>query len=134
LINTSRSFIFTTALPPPVLASAIAALDILEEQPSLVATLQRNADYLRQGLEKLGYDTLTSQTQIMPVVISDAARTCEMSELLLREGLLATAIRPPTVPEGTSRIRVSVIATHTRDDLDFALAAFEKAGRNLGIV
>jgi predicted pyridoxal phosphate-dependent acyltransferase len=134
LINTSRSFIFTTALPPPVLASAIAALDILEEQPSLVTTLQRNADYLRQGLEKLGYDTLTSQTQIMPVVIGDAARTCEMSGLLLQEGVLATAIRPPTVPEGTSRIRVSVIATHTWDDLDFALAAFEKAGRSLGIV
>ncbi|MBI2917846.1 MAG: 8-amino-7-oxononanoate synthase [Chloroflexi bacterium] len=134
LVNLSRSLIFTTGLPPSVPAGALAALDILEADPSLVATLQDNAAYLRHGLQRLGYDTLASQTQIMPIVIGDARRTVEMSRLLLESGVLATAIRPPTVPEGTSRIRVTVMANHTRQDLDFALAAFEKAGRKLGLI
>ena len=133
LINTSRSLIFTTALPPTVLGSAIAAVKILQEQPSLVTTLQENARYLRQGLQQIGFDTGPSQTQIIPVILGDAARTLRMSELLLRHRVLATAIRPPSVPEGTSRIRVSVTAAHTHHDLDFALLAFEKAGRTLGI-
>jgi 8-amino-7-oxononanoate synthase len=134
LINTSRSFIFTTALPPTVIASVLAALDVLEADPSLVAKLQDNARYLREQLRKLGYNTLNSQTQIIPIVIGDAARTLELSQLLLEEGILATAIRPPTVPEGTCRIRVTVMATHTREDLDFALQVFETAGRRLGLL
>lgn len=134
LINTSRSFIFTTALPPAVTASAIAALEVLKSDQGLVARLQDNAQYLRQKLRELGFNTLHSQTQIMPVVIGDAGLTYRMSELLLEENVLATAIRPPTVPEGTSRIRVSVMATHTIDDLNHAVRAFEKAGRALGIL
>ena len=134
LINTSRSFIYTTALPPAVVASALAALDVLNADPSLPLKVQENASYLRCQLNRLGYNTLNSQTQIIPVVIGDAARTLEMSHLLLKEGVLATAIRPPTVPEGTCRIRVTVMATHTREDLDFAVRAFEKAGRRLGII
>jgi 8-amino-7-oxononanoate synthase len=134
LINTSRGFIFTTALPPPVLASAAAAVDLLEEQPSLVTALQDNAHYLRSELQRIGYDTGASQSQIIPIIVGDAARTCEMSDLLLEEGVLATAIRPPTVADGTSRIRVSVIASHTKGDLSFAVAVFEKVGRHLGIL
>jgi 7-keto-8-aminopelargonate synthetase-like enzyme len=85
-------------------------------------------------LNRFGYNTLNSQTQIIPVVIGDASRTLEMSRLLLREGVFATPIRPPTVPEGTCRIRITVMASHTREDLDFAAGAFEKAGRSLGII
>jgi 8-amino-7-oxononanoate synthase len=134
LINTSRSFIFTTALPAGVVLSAQAALDVLVADPSLPLRVLENASYLRDGLNKLGHDTLDSETHIIPSVIGDAARTLEMSRLLLNEGVLATAIRPPTVPEGTCRIRTTVMATHTRQDLDFALSAFEKSGRRMGIL
>jgi len=134
LINTSRSFIFTTALPPSVVAAAIAALDVLNRNPSLPLRVQENASYLRRSLNELGYNTLNSQTQIIPVVIGDAFRTLEMSRFLLKEGVLATPIRPPTVPEGTCRIRITVMATHTQQDLDIAVRAFEKAGCSLGII
>jgi 8-amino-7-oxononanoate synthase len=134
LLNTSRSFIFTTALPASVVASSLAALSILEADPTLPLKVQDNAHYLRDGLQNLGYNTLNSETQIIPVLIGDATRTLEMSRLLLNEGVLATAIRPPTVPEGTCRIRTTVMATHTRQDLDFALGAFEKSGRRMGII
>jgi 8-amino-7-oxononanoate synthase len=134
LINTSRSFIFTTALPASVVAAGLAALSVLEQDPSLPIKVQENACYLRDGLKRLGFNTLNSETQIIPIVIGDAARVLEMSRLLLNEGVLATGIRPPTVPEGTCRIRTTVMATHTRQDLDFALRAFEKAGRKIGII
>ena len=131
LINTSRSFIFTTALPAGVVAAALASLTLLESDPSLPLKVQENAAYLRDGLNGLGYNTLNSQTQIIPVVTGDAAQTLEMSRLLLKEGVLATGIRPPTVPEGNCRIRTTVMATHTRRDLDCALEAFERIGRRL---
>ena len=134
LINTSRSLIFSTALPPSVLSSALAALDVLEENPSLVAKLQENADYLRGKLRALGYDILSSQTPILPVMIGEAALSTEFSRLLLKERVLAVAVRPPTIPEGTSRIRVTVMATHTVEDLEFAVGVFEKVGRRLGII
>ncbi len=134
LINTSRSFIFTTALPPGVVASALTSLEVLEADDSLPLKVQENAGYLRHQLNKLGYNTLNSQTQIIPVLIGDAAHALQMSHLLLKEGVLSTAIRPPTVPEGTCRLRVTVMATHTRQDLDFASSAFERVGRRLGVV
>ena len=134
LINTSRSLIFSTALPPSVLSSALAALDVLEENPSLVAKVQENAGYMRERLKALGYDVLSSHTPILPVMIGEAALSTEFSELLLKEGVLAVAVRPPTVPEGSSRIRVTVMATHTREDLAFSVGVFEKVGRRLGII
>ena len=134
LVNTSRSFIYTTALPHELAASALAALDVLNANPSLPLKVQENASYLRRHLNQLGYNTLNSQTQIIPVVIGDASRTLEMSSLLLREGILVSAIRPPTVPEGTCRIRLTVMATHTIEDLSLAVRAFEKAGRSLRVI
>ena len=127
LTNTSRSFIFSTALPPTVVAAALAALEILETNPSLVNKLQNNARYFREQLEMMGYNTLNSQTQIIPILVGEANVALEMSRHLLAEGVLAVAIRPPTVPAGKSRIRVTVMADHTREDLDFALDAFRKA-------
>jgi 8-amino-7-oxononanoate synthase len=134
LINTSRSLIFSTALPPSVISSALAALDVLEETPSLVERVQENAGYMRESLKTLGYDVLSSHTPILPVMIGEAALSTEFSELLLKEGILAVALRPPTVPEGTARIRVTVMATHTREDLAFSVGVFEKVGRRLGII
>ncbi|HLC23250.1 MAG TPA: aminotransferase class I/II-fold pyridoxal phosphate-dependent enzyme, partial [Dehalococcoidia bacterium] len=80
------------------------------------------------------FNTLKSQTQIIPVVVGEAAGAVEMSQLLLKRGVLATAIRPPTVSQGTSRIRATVMATHTRADLELAASAFEEAGRKVGII
>ncbi|HLE80406.1 MAG TPA: 8-amino-7-oxononanoate synthase [Dehalococcoidia bacterium] len=134
LVNTSRSFIFTTGLPPASAACALAALDVLEQDTSLPFKVQENGAFLRQRLNTIGFNTLKSQTQIIPVVVGEAAGAVEMSQLLLERGVLATAIRPPTVPQGTSRIRATVMATHTRADLELAASAFEEAGRIAGII
>jgi len=134
LVNTSRSFIFTTGLPPASAACALAALDVLEQDTSLPFKVQENGAFLRQRLNTIGFNTLKSQTQIIPVVVGEAAGAVEMSQLLLERGVLATAIRPPTVPQGTSRIRATVMATHTRADLELAASAFEEAGRKVGII
>lgn len=133
LLNVSRGFIFTTALPPPVVAATIAALDILEREPQRVLRLQENGSYLRQGLQRLGFNTMDSETQIVPVYVGDAGQALEMARLLQQAGVYAVAIRPPTVPVAKARIRASVMATHTREDLDFALDAFARAGRILGL-
>jgi 8-amino-7-oxononanoate synthase len=124
LINVCRTFVFTTALPPPVIASAVAALDLLEDESELVARLQGNAELLRMGLQDLGFNTLASQTQIVPVLVGDAQQTLEMAAALREHGVFVVAIRPPTVPAGQSRLRASVMATHTSDDIRFALDAF----------
>ena len=134
LVNVSRSFIFTTALPPTVVAASLAALDILEQQPELVHQLQENGKYLRTGLQAMGFDTMASETHIMPIRVGDAAKTLEFSRRLRDQGVYAVAIRPPTVPPRSSRIRLSVMATHTREDLDFALSAFGKVGRSLNLI
>lgn len=134
LINVSRNFIFTTALPAPTIAASEAALNVLEQEPQLVERLQENAAFFRHGLQQLGFNTLTSQSHIVPVLIGEAELTVEMARELLHQGVFAVAIRPPTVPLGTSRIRTSLMATHTQDDLSYALDAFEQVGRRLGVV
>jgi 8-amino-7-oxononanoate synthase len=134
LINVSRNFIFTTALPAPTIAASEAALNILEQEPQLVENLQENAAFFRHGLQQLGFNTLTSQTHIVPVLIGEAELTAEMARELLLEGVFAVAIRPPTVPLGTSRIRASLMATHSRVDMSYALDAFERIGRRMGMV
>jgi 8-amino-7-oxononanoate synthase len=134
LVNVARTFIFTTALPPTVMAASLAALELLEREPQRVALLQANAAYFREGLRALGFDTLTSETHIVPVLVGDAARTVAMAEQLRNCGVLAVAIRPPTVPPGTARIRTSVMAVHTRADLDMALEAFAGVGRSMGLI
>lgn len=127
LISKARTFIYTTALPPSVCAAAIKAFDIVESDPSLRERLKSNYAYLKVGLEKAGLDTLGSSTHIIPVLVGDPASTMEMSKKLLKQGVFIQGIRPPTVPKGTSRLRISVTATHTKDDLDIALRAISEA-------
>lgn len=134
LVNVARNFIFTTALPAPVIAASLAAVDVLESTPALVTRLQENAAFFRQGLQHLGFNTLTSSTHIVPVLVGDPQIALKMAEKLLQYGVFAIAIRPPTVPSGTARIRTSVMATHSRADLIHALEAFEYAGKQLGII
>ncbi len=134
LINKSRPFIFTTALPPSVMASAIAAFDLVENEPWRRDALQANADFLRRGLRDLGYNVFGSETQIIPVMVGDSSQTIQLSHMLLKHGVFASGVRPPTVPEGESRLRVTVMATHTSYDLQQALDAFAAVGKELGLI
>jgi glycine C-acetyltransferase/8-amino-7-oxononanoate synthase len=123
LVNSARTLIFSTALPPPAVAGALAALDLLRSQPQRVDKLQRNARVLREALEGEGLRTADSETQIIPLVVGDAADAMAACEKALRKGIFAQAIRPPTVPEGTSRLRLAVMASHTGAELRQAAKA-----------
>jgi len=117
LVNRARSLIFSTAPPPPAMAGALAALDVLESEPERVVRLRANAEVLCAALAREGLDVAASPTQIVPLVVGGAARTVALCEAALEGGVFAQAIRPPTVPEGTSRLRLAVMATHTHDEL-----------------
>ncbi len=124
LLNSARSFIFSTALPPAICAASLAALDIVEQEPERRKKLWLNRDRFVQGLKTLGIDTSESETPIIPVMIGSSEKATQASLLLLESGVFASAIRPPTVAEGTSRIRTTVTAAHSFADIDAALAAF----------
>jgi glycine C-acetyltransferase/8-amino-7-oxononanoate synthase len=132
LINAARSFVFSTALPPSSVAAARAALEMLESCPDRVERLGANAAALRAQLAAEGLPVGRSNAQIVPVEIGDAARTMELSELLLQRGVFAQGIRPPTVPEGTSRLRFTAMATHDPDELRAAAKVVGAAARELG--
>jgi 8-amino-7-oxononanoate synthase len=127
LVNRCRSFIFTTALPAPVLASARAAIEIVEREPERRLALWHNARALRDGLKALGLRLGESQSQIQPILIGDSGKCMALCERLLALGLFCQGIRPPTVPPGTARLRVTVMATHTHEHLERALGAFGAA-------
>jgi 8-amino-7-oxononanoate synthase len=117
LVNTARTLIFSTALPPPSAAAALSALELLREQPRRVEKLQRNAEVLRRALADEGLAAGGTGTQIVPLVVGDAATAVAASERALEQGVFAQAIRPPTVPPGSSRLRLSVMASHTESEL-----------------
>jgi 8-amino-7-oxononanoate synthase len=127
LVNHARTFIYTTALPPPVVAAADAALTIVESEPERRAALQRNAARLRDGLTRLGYAIPVRESHILPVMIGDAEHATRVSAALLEHGVFAYGVRPPTVPPGTARIRATVMATHSDADVDAAIEAFRHA-------
>ncbi len=120
LIQSSRAFIFTTAPPPAVIGAALGALDVFEASPNLGPCLQANAAYFRGLLQRAGLDTLQSESQIIPVVIGENEKALAVSQKLRERGIIAAAIRPPTVPAGTARLRLSVTLAHHLDDLEFA--------------
>jgi 8-amino-7-oxononanoate synthase len=117
LINTARTLIFSTALPPPAVAAAMAALALLREQPRRVEKLQRNAEVLRDALAAEGLPVPRAPTQIVPLIVGDARDTVRASERALERGVFVQAIRPPTVPAGTSRLRLALMASHTESEL-----------------
>ena len=121
LINKARSFIYTTSLPPSVCAAGIAALDIIENEPQLRLGLWDRVVYFRTELKQAGLDTLNSETQIIPILIGEAEKAARISRDLLGKGIFLQAIRPPTVPEDTSRLRVTLMANHSYDDLKYAV-------------
>jgi 8-amino-7-oxononanoate synthase len=132
LVNAARTFIFSTALPPPAVAGALAALDLLGERPRLVTKLAANASALREGLAHEGFAVGASRTQIVPLVIGEAQRAMRICEAALARGVFAQAIRPPTVPDLTSRLRLAVMATHREDELRAAARTLGAAARAAG--
>lgn len=130
----ARPFLFSSAVTPPDVAASIAAVEILTESDELVQKLWDNAKYFKENMKALGFDTGKSQTPITPVMLVEAKTAQEFSKRLFDEGIFAQAIGYPTVPRGKARIRVMISATHTRDDLDFALEKFAKVGKELGVI
>ena len=124
LINRCYGFIYTTALPPAVIGAVDAALDLVPEMTDQRRKIHENADYLRASLQAMGWNTGKSDTQIVPVVVGNERDTLSLSAHLEKNGLMATGIRPPTVPIGQSRIRLTLTALHTRQHVDHLIDAF----------
>ena len=134
LINTSRSFIFTTAPPPSSAAAAMMALRVIQREPERRARLWANRERLFSGLTQLGFRLSPSVSPIMPILVGNAETALLFAEHLFSEGVYAPAIRPPTVPDATSRIRVTVTSEHTSSHIDCALSAFQRAGQSAGLI
>jgi glycine C-acetyltransferase len=134
LHHRARPFLFSTSHPPSVTATCLAALDVLLEEPQIVDRLWENTRYFKAGLSGLGFDTGLSESPITPVIVGEGARAMRLSDRLFEEGVFAQGIAFPTVARDRARVRTIVTATHTREDLQHALDAFGKVGRELGII
>jgi glycine C-acetyltransferase len=134
LTQRARPQLFSNALPPTVAASALASVEYLEAHPERVTTLRENARYFREQLIGLGFKPLPGETPIIPVILGETAAAIRMSDLLLKEGVFVTGFGYPVVPQGQARVRCQISAAHTRQDLDQALAAFNKVGRQLDLI
>jgi glycine C-acetyltransferase len=134
LYHRARPFLFSTSHPPAVAAACIAAIDVLLEEPEIIDHLWENTRFFKGGLEALGFNTGVSESPITPVVTGDGALAMKLSDRLFQEGVFAQGIAFPTVAKDKARVRTIVTATHTRDDLQFALDAFGKVGKELGLV
>jgi glycine C-acetyltransferase len=130
----SRSFIFTSALPPSVCASVIAALEVINLEPELLSNLRRNRKFLYDGLKGLGYNVQETPSALIPVILGNENKTYELTDELEKNGVYVNAVARPAVPRKTSRLRVSVMATHTLDHLGTALEVFKRVGQRMGIV
>jgi len=134
LMQRARPLLFSTSHPPSVAATALAALDLIEEEPELIERLWDNTRFFQAGLRELGFDTGASETPITPVMIGDEARAMQFSDRLFEEGVFALGIVYPTVPRGRARVRMIMTAGHTRDDLSRALDVCGKVGREMGLI
>ena len=128
----ARSLIFSASMPPSAVATVLACLDIMEREPERRVRLWENAEYLRSGLQAMGFDTVTSETPIIPVVTGNMERTFAFWRALFDAGVFTNPVLPPAVPESSCRLRTSVMATHTREQLDRVLEAFTLVRARLG--
>ena len=134
LTQRARPQLFSNALPPTVAASSLASIEYLEAHPERVTTLRENASYFREQLLELGFKPLPGETPIIPVILGETAAAIRMSDLLLGEGVFVTGFGFPVVPQGQARVRCQISAAHTREDLDEALSAFGRVGKQLGLI
>ena len=134
LINRSRPFMYSTAPPPATAAATTAAIRLLRSEPQRLVRLWKNRTYFYDGLQAMGFRLSPTVSPIMPILIGDAQKAIAFAERLLELNIYAPAVRPPTVPSKTSRIRTTVTAEHTLEQLDQALAAFQQAGHEQGLL
>ena len=134
LAQRSRPHLFSNALPPTVCCSALRAVRLLREDPSVMERLRANVAYFRERLQTAGFRPLEGESAIIPIIVGETAFAIRLSARLLDEGVFVTGFGHPVVPEGTARVRVQMSAAHTREHLDRALAAFERVGRELGLL
>src|SRR5215813_6198657 len=134
LYHRARPFLFSTSHPPAVAAACIAAIDILEQAPSIIDRLWENTRFFKAGLQSIGFNTGTSESPITPVIVGEGALAMKLSDRLFQEGVFAQGIAFPTVARDKARVRTIVTATHTRDELQFALDVFGTVGKELGIL
>jgi glycine C-acetyltransferase len=134
LYHRARPFLFSTSHPPAVAAACIAALDVLIEEPHIIDRLWDNTKFFKAGLQTLGFNTGLSESPITPVIAGEGALAMRLSDRLFQEGVFAQGIAFPTVARDKARVRTIVTATHTREELQFALDVFAKVGRELGII
>jgi glycine C-acetyltransferase len=134
LCHRARPFLFSTSHPPSVAATCIAAIDVLLNEPQLIDRLWENTRFFQQGLRQLGFNTGMSESPITPVIVGEGALAMKLSDRLFQDGVFAMGIAFPTVARDRARVRTIVSATHTREELTFALDVFAKVGRDLGII
>jgi 8-amino-7-oxononanoate synthase len=133
-VNRARSFVYTTAAPPAAVGAALAALAVIEADTELGTELLRRSQQFREQLTQGGLNVMDSQSQIIPILIGDVDRATRIAESLRDEGIIAVGIRPPTVPEGTARLRLSVTLAHTEEDLQRAAGIITSVAREAGLV
>ena len=129
LIQTARTYIYTTAMPPAVAAATLESLEVMQREPQRVDNLHALIKRFRAGATQLDLQLMASQTAIQPLLVGDAQRAMKLSESLLRQGFLVSGIRPPTVPAGTARLRVTLSAANNEDQVDQLLQALDNAVR-----
>jgi glycine C-acetyltransferase len=134
LYHRARPFLFSTSHPPSVAATCLAAIDVLLEEPAIIEQLWENTRFFKAGLVALGFNTGISESPITPVIVGDGALAMKLSDSLFEQGVFAQGIAFPTVARDKARVRTIVTATHTRDDLQYALDAFKKVGTALGVI
>jgi glycine C-acetyltransferase len=134
LTQRSRPQLFSNALPPTVAASALAAIEFIEQHPERVKQLHENARYFRSAITEAGFSPLAGDTPIVPIIVGETSLALEMSDRMLREGVFVTGFGFPVVPQGHARIRCQVSAAHSKADLDFAVSTFKKVGKSIGLL
>ncbi len=134
LMNKSRAFIYTTSLPPAICAAAIKALEIIEKEPWRREALWENVNFLKEGLQSMGFCVISSQSAIISILTCEVITTMKFSQKLFERGVFALGIRPPTVQEGKSRIRLTTTSGHQKQELSSALKIFKEVGKKLKII
>ena len=134
LYHRARPFLFSTSHPPAVVAACMAAIDVLMEEPEIIERLWVNTRFFKEGLQRLGFNTGLSESPITPVIAGEGSTAMQLSDRLFERGVFAQGIAFPTVARDKARVRTIVTATHTREELQYALDAFAAVGRELGLI
>jgi len=134
LINKARSFIYTTGMPPSTAAASLKAIEIIKNTPQRREQLWKNTHRVNDALKNMGFDTMSSQTPIIPVLVKDPDVAVDFSKRLFERGIFVSAIRPPTVPQNTARLRLTVMATHTQEQINFVCEQFKAIGKELCLI